>query len=54
MTETASQKVSSRNRPANGFKLSVVTLSFRIIGTLVPGVIVALAELLPAVVFTKV
>ena len=54
MTEMALPKASSRNKPVNGFKLSVATLSFRTIGTLEPGVIVGLAELLPAAVFTKV
>ena len=50
----ALQKASSRNKPVNGFKLSVATSSSLIIGMLEPGVIVSLAELLPAAVFMKV
>ena len=54
MTEMALPKASSRNKPVNGFKLSVATSSSLTIGMLEPGVIVGLAELLPAAVFMKV
>ena len=53
MTEMALPKASSRNKPVNGFKLSVATSSSLTIGTPEPGVTVGLAELLPAAVFMK-